>query len=78
MSGMSFATGWRPFAGWMCAAGLGFQFVIAPLLGWGGAMAGHPEAMPALDLSSLLTMLSAMLGLGGLRTVEKLGGVAAK
>lgn len=77
-NGATFVSGWRPFVGWVCGSGLGIQFLVAPLLGWGAAMAGHPVAVPALDLSTLLTLLTGMLGLGGLRTVEKLSGVAAK
>lgn len=74
----TFVSGWRPFVGWVCGSGLGIQFLVAPLLGWAAAMAGHPVAVPSLDLSTLLTLLTGMLGLGGLRTVEKLSGVAAK
>ncbi|SDC49529.1 Holin of 3TMs, for gene-transfer release [Sphingomonas sp. YR710] len=77
-NGATFVSGWRPFVGWVCGSGLGLQFLIAPLLSWGAAMAGHPVAVPSLDMSTLLTLLAGMLGLGGLRTVEKLSGVAAK
>lgn len=77
-NGATFVSGWRPFVGWVCGSGLGLQFLISPLLSWGAAMAGHPVAVPSLDLSTLLTLLAGMLGLGGLRTVEKLSGVAAK
>jgi hypothetical protein len=34
--------------------------------------------MEALDMGTLLTLLLGMLGLGGMRTVEKINGVAAK
>lgn len=73
-----FVSGWRPMVGWVCASGLGFQFLANPLLTWGAAMAGHPVAVPSLDLSTLMTLLTGMLGLGGMRTLEKLNGVAAK
>lgn len=74
----TFVSGWRPMVGWVCASGCGYQFLAAPLLTWGAAMVGHPVAAPSLDLSSLMMLLTGMLGLGGLRTVEKLNGVAAK
>lgn len=63
--------GWRPSVGWVCAAGLAYEFVGRPLLGWVSGMAGAP-APPSLDLSELITLLLALLGLGGYRTVEKL------
>ena len=72
-----FVSGWRPFIGWVCGAGLAYQFVIAPVMSWAAALFGHAIAMPVLDLSTLLTLLLGMLGLGGLRTVEKINKVAA-
>ena len=55
---------------------MAYQFVFAPLLTWGAALLGHPVVTPTLDLSTLMTLLLGMLGLGGMRTVEKLNGVA--
>ena len=73
-----FVSGWRPFIGWVCGSGLAFQFVLAPILTWAAALGGKPIAFPPLDMGTLLTLLGAMLGLGGMRTKEKLAGVAAK
>ena len=64
-------SGWRPGVGWICVGALGFQYIARPLLiGFGVA----PE-LPALD-STLWELLFGMLGLGGLRTFEKVKGVA--
>lgn len=71
-----FVSGWRPFVGWMCATGLGFQVLLAPLLEWGSDLLGHATVFPMLDTSLLWTMLAGMLGIGGMRTFEKLQGVA--
>lgn len=73
-----FVSGWRPFVGWLCAGGIGFQVILAPLLEWGSALAGAPTQFPQLDTSTLTTMLLGMLGLGGMRTFEKIQGVARK
>jgi hypothetical protein len=73
-----FVSGWRPFVGWVCGLGLASQFVVAPLFTWGSGLVGHPTTFPALDLSTLLTLLFGMLGLGALRTTEKINGVAAR
>jgi hypothetical protein len=71
-----FVSGWRPFIGWLCGAGLGVQFIVAPLATWVSTLIGHPVTFPALDLSTLMTLLAGMLGLGTLRTTEKIKGVA--
>lgn len=73
-----FVSGWRPFVGWVCASGLAVQFIVNPLFTWIAALLHHPVAFPSLDMGTLMTLLAGMLGLGGMRTVEKLNGVAAK
>lgn len=70
-----FRSGWRPFAGWVCVSGLLVQIVFIPLVVGLCSLFGHQVVFPTLDMSSLLTMLGSMLGLGTLRTAEKLNGV---
>lgn len=73
-----FVAGWRPFIGWVCGSALAYQFILRPLLPWFSVMVGHPvPEMPSLD-DSLMELVMAMLGLGGLRTFEKVRGVARK
>lgn len=68
--------GWRPAVGWSCCAGLFYTFLLAPLLPWIAAVAGaEVPPMPQLDMGPLLTLLLGMLGLGGLRTAERMKGV---
>ncbi len=71
-----FIAGWRPAIGWVCGSGLAVQFLVGPLFTWIAALVGHPVAFPQLDMGTLLTLLAGMLGLGGLRTMEKLQGKA--
>lgn len=71
-----FVSGPRPFIMWICATGLGMQFVVGPLFTWLSGLLGHPTPFPAMDLSTMLPMLGGMLGLGTMRTVEKIQGVA--
>lgn len=71
-----FVSRWRPFIGWVCGVGLGVQFLVGPLLTWTAGLLGHAVSFPQLDMGTLLTLLLGMLGLGGMRTVEKLKGVA--
>lgn len=70
-----FVSGWRPAVGWTCAAGMIMQFVVYPIVAWASIMTGHVISLPSLDTGTLVTLLVGMLGLGGMRTVEKLGGV---
>lgn len=71
-----FRGGWRPFVGWICGAALGYQFLLRPLLVWGTALGGHADVVPPeLDLGDLMTVLGGMLGLGSLRTFERVKGV---
>jgi len=70
-----FVAGWRPFLGWGLSFAMLWHFVIAPITMFGFAYAGmEPPELPAFDMDSLMTVLLGMLGLGGLRTVEKLKG----
>ena len=71
-----FRGGWRPFVGWVCGKGLAIQFLVGPLATWGSALAGHPTSFPELDLSTLLTLLFGMLGLGAMRSFDKTKGTA--
>ena len=71
-----FVSGWRPFIGWTCGLALAYQYVVAPVVFW-VAMTFNVliEAPPKLD-ETLWQLVFAMLGMGGLRTFEKVKGVA--
>ena len=68
----TFRGGWRPFIGWICGLGLGIQFIISPLFTWVSLLLGYDVVFPILDSEVLMTLLFGMLGLGTLRTTEKL------
>lgn len=74
----TFVAGWRPAVGWTCAIALFNNFILAPYAEWIAALAGHPVPFPHLDIASLMTLLIGLLGLGGMRTLEKVQGVATK
>lgn len=72
----AFRGGWRPMVGWVCAAGLGYQYIARPLLPWFVAVLGlDVPPLPPLDMGDLITILAGMLGLGGLRSWERTRGV---
>lgn len=70
-----FVAGWRPFVGWTCGVAFAYHFILQPLLAFLMASAGHEVKMPQFDMGELMTVLMGMLGLGGLRTAEKIKGV---
>jgi len=69
-----FVSAWRPFVGWTCGASFAWSFVCQPLLAFALAAAGHPVELPALDTASVLPVLLGMLGIGGMRSYEKVVG----
>lgn len=72
-----FRGGWRPACGWVCAAGLAYTFLLRPVLPWLASLAGADvQAMPEIDTDTLMVLLTGMLGLSGLRTVERIRGKA--
>ena len=70
-----FKSGWRPNIGWICGAALGWNFIVRPAIVTGMALCGHPVTLPSADMSELMPVLLGMLGLGGLRTIEKIKGI---
>ena len=70
-----FVSGWRPAVGWSCAAGFLWATIGQPVFAWVALKYGWPEP-PAIDTDVLLYVLGGMLGLGSLRSVEKIKGAA--
>ena len=72
----AFTSSWRPAIGWVCASALAIQYIARPLMAWAGIVSGHPlPTLPGID-DNLWQLMTAMLGLGGLRSFEKVKGVA--
>ena len=72
-----FVAGWRPFIGWVCGVALCWQFILQPITVMIIRLAGYEQViLPDFDFSQLSTILMGMLGLGGLRTFEKMKGVS--
>ena len=71
-----FKSGWRPAIGWVCGFAFSLHFVFFPILDWFLVLFGHTAIVIPFDMSTLMTVLGGLLGLGGLRTFEKMKGVA--
>jgi len=69
-----FVAGWRPFIGWVCGVGFLWAFLGHPIFEWVVTLMEVELVAPVLETDHLLELVLAMLGLGGLRTVEKLNG----
>ena len=72
-SGRIFIAGWRPFIGWTCGLAIFWNYVGRPVVGWIWKL-----TLPPIDMSQLYPLVIALLGLGTLRTGEKLGKVQNK
>jgi hypothetical protein len=70
-----FVAGWRPFVGWCCGVGFLWATIGQPVFAWVASAKGWPTP-PAIDTDVMLYVLGGMLGLGGLRSVEKVKGAA--
>jgi hypothetical protein len=76
-----FVAGWRPFIGWVCGVALALYYIPMFIIGmalwiWACLEAGQLVPRPELGVAEIIGLVMAMLGLGGLRTLEKLNGVA--
>tara|TARA_R110001632_G_scaffold89449_1_gene192871 strand:+ start:49 stop:444 length:396 start_codon:yes stop_codon:yes gene_type:complete len=75
-SGSLFKGGWRPFIGWICGIAFAYHFVLQPIILFAVTAYGlQIPDLPEFDMTSLMTVLGGMLGIGGLRTYEKQKGL---
>lgn len=69
--------GWRPGAGWVCVFGLGYNYFLRPLLPWVVQLFGvDVPPLPSIDVEELMVLLGGLLGLGSLRSYERVKGKA--
>jgi hypothetical protein len=71
-----FRGGWRPAVGWICAAGCGWNWIGLPVAKLIAELIGHSVTLAPADISEMMPILMGMLGLGGLRTLERIKGKA--
>jgi hypothetical protein len=73
-----FVAGWRPAIGWVCAVALASQYILRPLIAWGFSCLHQPiPSLPGID-DNLWQLMFGMLGMGALRSFDKVKGVATK
>lgn len=71
-----FTSGWRPFIGWVCGAACAWNWLGLKVALFVAAYFGHNLSLAPADIGEMMPVLMGMLGIGGLRTIEKLNGVA--
>lgn len=71
-----FVAGWRPAIGWICGLGMFSNYILIPVANFILALLDSPIVIPNLDISDMMPVLIGMLGLGTLRTYEKVKNVA--
>ena len=72
-----FVSGWRPAIGWVCGMACAWNWIGLPIAKVVSEYYGHHIALAPADISEMMPILMGMLGLGGMRTVEKIQGVAS-
>ncbi len=66
-----FVAGWRPAVGWVCVLGMFSNFIVIPMANFGLALAAMDIVIPLISTGEMMPVLMGMLGLGAMRTVEK-------
>ena len=70
-----FIAGARPAIMWICAFGLGWQFVFQPVAAWIIMVSGSEMMLPIFETEGLMPLTLSLLGLGGMRSFEKFKGI---
>ncbi|MBW2015898.1 MAG: holin family protein [Deltaproteobacteria bacterium] len=74
-----FVAGWRPFIGWVGGLALAYQFIIYPLMVWlwtlsqaNNWISAEIKPPPVFQAGPLFAIVTGMLGIGGMRSFDKL------
>tara|TARA_E500000331_G_scaffold306400_1_gene310680 strand:+ start:242 stop:655 length:414 start_codon:yes stop_codon:yes gene_type:complete len=71
-----FVAGWRPAIGWICGLGMLSNFLLIPMANFYLDITGSTNVIPLLQLETMMPVLMGMLGLGAMRSYEKVKGVS--
>lgn len=71
-----FVAGWRPYVGWVCGFALAYIWLVRPVFADLLSLIGFPLPTLEISTSDVILLLGPLLGLGTLRTSEKLGKVS--
>jgi len=71
-----FVAGWRPFIGWTCGVAMLSNFLLIPMANFILDLAGSKNVVPLIELETMMPVLMGMLGLGAMRSYEKVKNVS--
>lgn len=71
-SGNKFASSWRPLIGYICGTAFAWSYVIQPMLLFMLSIFNVHPILPVINISEIMPVLLGMLGLGTMRTIERL------
>lgn len=71
-------SGWRPAAAWIAVFGFACQVAVYPILRCIIAHYGWHVTLPDIDMTTMVSLLTALLGFGSMRTIDKLNNVDTK
>lgn len=71
-----FVSGWRPGVGWVCVAALTWQTILQPVLAFCLNAAGYVPTLPAMNSELVMSLLVPLLGLGAMKSYERVNGVS--
>ena len=74
-AGNALQRSWRPTIGWVCTLAFAYHFLVQPMIIFIASISGHPIPLPDFDMSALMSVTMGLLGLGSLRTFEKMKGI---
>ena len=66
-----FVAGWRPFIGWICGVAMLANFLLIPMANFVLDLSGSTNTIPLIELETMMPVLMGMLGLGAMRSFEK-------
>ena len=61
-----FQSSWRPLIGWISGLSLGINYMVSPIC------AGFGITIPQADMSVMMPLMFGMLGIGGMRSYDKM------
>jgi len=71
-----FVSRWRPAIGWICGAAFGYHFLLQPFLQFlvvAGGIDLNTADLPVISTGELMVVLGGLLGLGSMRSFDKMG-----
>ena len=69
-----FVAGWRPFVGWVGGFSLAYVSILEPLMRFAALMLDYTGEFPVIDTTITMQVLLGMLGIGGMRSLDKYNG----